>query len=265
MIAKLYSREVKRNFKVLFANWLPGSPIELGDYGIMRGDIFVPMGKLKNDFPEFAGDVIQTELDPTSDHKEFKSGDGIEVRFSPKGSITAGGAPLAKASLEVAFSRENSVFFDAAECRTTRIANKARLGEIVKSLMAQDRWNRKFCVVTEVVQAGRTTIAISSGRDSSISFEADSPAIQNINLADAGIGFSVARERDIGYKLNAPNGLSILIGLCKMKSPFLTPVKNFSPLETLDTLSNGAEVAEEVDTEVSVDELTFGQLLETDL
>src|SRR5690606_21164573 len=121
MIAKLYSREVKRNFKVLFANWLPGSPIELGDYGIMRGDIFVPMGKLKNDFPEVAGDVIQPELDSTREHKEVKSGDGIEVRFSPRGSITAGAALLAKASLEVALSRDNSVLFSPAEGRTTRI------------------------------------------------------------------------------------------------------------------------------------------------
>jgi hypothetical protein len=114
---------------------LPGAPIELGDYGIMDGNIFIHMGKLKNDFEAFAGDVIQLSTDPTKDLMEFKSESGVDVNFMAKGSVNAAGTTLAKAALEIKFSEKDAVFFNAADCTTTRIANKAKVGDILMQML----------------------------------------------------------------------------------------------------------------------------------
>jgi len=131
-IATIYSDAVRRHFKVLFANWEPGAPIELGDYGIMEGNVFVPMGKLKQDFPEFGNDFLHFTPDNSKDNKEFKSSSGVEVSLLPKGALSVQGLELAKATLDIKFSSENMVYFNAMGCTTTRISNKAKLGEALE-------------------------------------------------------------------------------------------------------------------------------------
>jgi len=261
-IASLYSDEVKKNFKVLYANWEPGGPIELGDYGLMDGNIFIPQGKLKNDFPEFAGNVIQITPDPTKDQKEFKSESGVEVNLLSKGSVSESGTTLIKASLEVKFSNKDSIFFNAADCTTTRITNKAKIGEILKQLLKDRKWQKEYCVVTDLVEAGRTIIAISQSNNSGISFEADSPTVEKINLADAGIKINITSERSIGYKVDAAEGLFILFGLCKIKNPFLWWGGDFNPRTLLmtDSMKFKIENAHGITTEQSLDELIFGQM-----
>lgn len=261
-IANLYTDEVKKHFKVLYANWIPGSPIELGDYGIMEGNIFIPVGKLKNDFNEFQGDVIQINADPLKDHNEFISESGVEVSFGAKGSVNSAGTTLAKATLEIKFSNKNSIFFNAAECTTTRITNKAKVGEILKELLKNERWQKEYCVVTDLVKAGKTIVAISQSNNSGISFEADSPAIEKINLGDASVKFNLTSERSIGYKVDAVEGLDLLMGLCKIKNPFLWWGGGFKPKTFMlsDTMKFRIENTAAIKTEDSIDDLIFGQL-----
>ncbi len=261
-IANLYADEVKKHFKVLYANWEPGAPIELGDYGIMDGSIFIPMGKLKNDFPEFNENIIQVSPDPSKDQKEFKSERGVEVNLATKGSINSVGTKLVKAALEIKFSKKNSIFFNAAECTTTRISNKAKIGEILKQLLKTEKWQKEYCVVTDIVKAGKTVIAISQSNNSGISFEADSPTIEKINLADASIEFNLTSEKSIGYKLNAREGLDILIGLCKIKNPFLWWGGDFKPRTSMmpESMKYRIENLPGIKTKDTIDELIFGQM-----
>ncbi len=261
-IANLYTDELKKHFKVLYANWIPGSPLELGDYGILDRNIFIPLGKLKSDFPEFNGNVIQVIADDTKDQAEFKSEGGVEVNLLAKGSLNTAGIPLIKAALEIKFTSENCIFFNAAECTTTRIANKNKIGEILKKLHKDGKWQKKFCVVTDLVQAGKTIIAVSKGNNSGISFEADSPAIEKINLADASIKLNLTSERSIGYKVDAQDGLYILLGLSKIKNVFPWWKDNFSPEKLLMTeaIQYRIENSPEIKTEETAEELAFGQM-----
>lgn len=262
-IADLYADQIKRNFKVFYANWEPGGPVELGDYGIMNGNIFTPVGKLKNDFAEFKGNVIEVADDATKDHKEFKSEGGVQVNMATKGSLSASGTTLAKASLEIKFTKKDSVFFNAAECTTTRISNKVKVGKILKSLLDDDRWEKRYCVVTELVTAGKTLVAISQSNDSAISFEADSPTLERINLTDASIKINLASERSIGYKVDAGEGLIILLGLCKMKNAFpWIDGAEFEPKTFKMTESTMLQIENEpkIKTENNSDELYFGQM-----
>lgn len=220
-LATLYSDAIKKHFKILYANWEPGGPIELGDYGVMEDNIFIPIGKLKDDFQEFSGDAIKVMPDPTKDMKEFKSETGVKVSTNDKGSLSPQGIELLKATLEISFSKKNAIYFNASGCTTTRISNKAKIGEKLKKLREKGKWEKKYCVVTEIVAAERAIIAISQSSDSCISFEADSPAIEKINLADTSIKLNLNTESNIGYKVPAQEGLILLLGFYEIKDRFL--------------------------------------------
>jgi hypothetical protein len=261
--ADLYSDQIKKHFKIFYANWEPGGPIELGQYGILQGNIFIPVGKLEADFPqEFPKNTIQLASDPTKDQKEFKSERGVEVTLNAKGTLNAAGVPLAKAGLEIKFTKEDSIFFNAAECTTTRISNKAKIGETIKTLFKANKWRKEYCVVTDVVTAGKTIIAVSRSSNSAITFEAETPGIEKIDLADASIKLGLKTEKNIGYKVDAKDGLNILIGLCKIKNPFPWNGPVFKPQKMKMTKSMHFRIENEpqIKTEASPDELYFGQL-----
>jgi|GEM_PF-615036 len=254
-MAHLYSDEVKKNFEVLYANWEPGGPVELGDYGFMNGNIFIPHGKLKNDFTEFDGEMIQYSTDTTKDLKEFKSDGGVEVNLVPKGSVNMNGIAVVKACLDIRFSKTDSVYFHAANCTTTRISNKAKIGEVLKQLYKEGKWDNDYYVVTDLVQAGRTIIAISQDKNSGISFEADSPLIEKINMSDAAIKLNISSEKSIGYKVDAAEGLAILLGLCKLRKTFFGGNVSFkgSGLKMTESQQSIIEKDEENDEDMDED------------
>ena len=220
--ANQYANEVKKHFKTLYANWEPGGDLRLGDYGTLEGNVFVPEGNLEEDYPsEFPQNFIIIRKDGTTDHKEFRSESGVDVTFSAKGSLGATGLPLAKATLEVKFGQKDAIFFDAADRTTERISNKAKVGEVVAKLLAKDKWKSKYCVVTDLVSAGRTILAVSQSSNASITIEAASENVAQINLADAGMDLGFTSVRSIGYKVEAKKGLLLLMGLCQYKTGFL--------------------------------------------
>jgi hypothetical protein len=261
-IANLYTDQVKKHFKVLYANWEPGGPIGLGDYGILQKNIFIPMGNLKNDYNEFKGNVIQLTPDPTKDLKEFKSESGVEVNLMAKGSLNPQGVTLAKATLDIKFTLKDTIFFNASGCTTTRIANKAKIGVILKNLLKEHNWKKEYCVVTDLVSVERTIIAISEGESSGIQLEAESPALEKINLADPSIKLSLNTEKNVGYKVAAEEDLNLLIGLCKFKNPFLWWGGEFKPrtLKMTYEMSYAIENAPGIKTEETVDDLIFAQM-----
>jgi len=249
--ANLYANELKKHFRTLYANWEPGTELRLGDYGRLEGNIFVPEGNLEEDFPkEFPQDFIILREDGASDHKEFRSESGVDVTFNAKGSLGTAGVPLGKATLEVKFGHKDAIFFDAAGCTTERISNKAKVGEVITMLYARDKWKSKYCVVTDLVKAGRTILAVSQSANSSITIEASSDKVAQIDLADASMGLGFTSVRSIGYKVEALGGLHLLMGLCQYKPGFLGIGDGFKPRSirsrSAGTKSN-AELASEQD------------------
>jgi hypothetical protein len=228
-IANVYAEAVRKHFKVFYANWEPGVPISLGDYGYLKEDIFVPMGNLVDDFVEFQNNFLKIITDPTKDHKEFKSESGIDVNFLPEGTVNIQGTTLAKALLEIQFSTENAVYFNALGCTTSRISNKVKLGETLETLINKRQWEKRFCVVTDLVVADKAIIAISNSNSSGISFDVSSPLMQQIDIADANVKLNLKTEKNIGYKIPANEGLMLLIGLCKFKSSFMFKFPKFEP------------------------------------
>lgn len=80
-IAKIYTETVYENLKPLHANWEPGRPVQLGDFGVMRDRTFIYLGNIRDQKIEFSA-----RTDPASDHKFFASEGTTDVKFQAKGS-----------------------------------------------------------------------------------------------------------------------------------------------------------------------------------
>lgn len=209
----VYTEAIRDHFKVFYANWPIGEPVKIGDYGIMNGRIFIREGNIIDDY----NIQFQSRIDTTQDHYYFKSTDSVKVEFFPKGSYIQPGMPRIKASMKIDFANEESVFFNAAGIKNHSIESLAKLGETILSMFKQGKWSEKRVIVTQIVQADSTTIIISGKSGASISLDAESEAIPNIDLADASIRISVRVDDGVAFKIITEDGYFPMIGISGIK------------------------------------------------
>jgi hypothetical protein len=255
-IAQIYTESVYDNLKPLYANWDPGRPVQLGDYGTVQDRNFMYLGNVSQ-----LGIAFDKRADPRRDHKYFASKGATDVTFHAKGSAPVGGAVNAKASLQVQFSSEEGVFFNAAQCEYVMVADKVALGvEIMRRLDAGE-WKKQWAIVTDLVNSGSTTIAVSGASSAEIAFEAEGEVPQ-IDLADASLGLAVRKVKNVGYQVVAASGLVPLIGLAKVQPKFWIFGEEFKPLARSLAPDAGpsAEPVDPEETREPVEGLYFGQL-----
>ncbi len=205
----IYTSAAKRQLQNLFANWEPARTVALGDYGVLQGDWFDRLGSVK----EFG--VSWTETTPPAglSHHSFVSSDSVEVSVHGKGA-----APEARAGVEVRFGKAHGVYLDAAGCSYRAIDGKRLLGEALRKVTAFDR---RWAVVTDVLVAKRTIVAISSNSDARVTFEAKAE-VPAFDLADGDVGLSASHRASVGYLVDAERDLTPLIGLCRFQKKFLS-------------------------------------------
>ncbi|WP_290702097.1 hypothetical protein [Lacinutrix sp.] len=261
-IAKVYVNTIKKNQKVLYGVWEPGFPVQLGDYGIMKGNIFTQLGNI-SEFEELKDFNIKIRRDETKDEKSFTSKKGVQFQLNPKAEGTIDGVK-ANASIEVKFSKENAVFFNGAECVFELIENKYQLGQELLKIhkKSKDKWKKEFVLVTDRVITKRALILISTSSDFSITLEADA-SVPVIDLAKASLGLKVSKQKSTGYKVNTEDGIIPLIGLSKIKRPFLFFDKEFKPMVKAYTLEmEDAIIDYKLKPESSDENLQFSQFTE---
>src|SRR5262249_12064403 len=166
-IVDIYTESVYENLKPLYANWEPTKPVALGDFGLVKGRAFLTLGNVSS-----RGIAIDQRSDVRRDQKYFASEGNTEVAFHGKGSVPVSGVINAKATLEVKFSSEKAVFFNAADCAYSMIADKVALGGAVMQQFEAGKWEREWAIVTDLITAGSTTIAVSGSGSGSLTLEA---------------------------------------------------------------------------------------------
>jgi len=256
-IVKIYTDAVYSNLKPLYANWEPGRPVQLGDFGIMSNRTFIYLGNIQD-----LGIAFSERTDPAKDHKFFASQGTVDVRFFAKGNAPVSGVANLNATLEVDFSSQDAVFFNAADCDYTMIDNKVALGKAVMAKYKQGDWKREWAVITDTVKAGATTIAVSGGQTASIVLEATGD-VERINLADASMGLAIKSAKNVGYQVVAEKELTPLYALCKIQSAFMWWGPEFKPLSKAFSdrlLLEAVENSPQIQTEGSDEALYFGQL-----
>ncbi len=210
-ICDIYTKAVYTNLRPLFANWEPGKPIKLGDYGLLKKRTFNYLGNI-NQF----GITFKIRKDNTRHNQKFTAGNSTDVTFIPRGEISPVGIKCIQASLEVDFKNENGVFFNAVECEHNLIENKSDVEKKILKLYEERKWKKNWVVITELIKSKSATILVSGNKFSSILLEA-SNNVQNINLANASLRFKTKYTKNIGYSLITKDSLIPLMSLSKIQ------------------------------------------------
>lgn len=210
-ISDLYVRSVHDNLSPLYSNWEPSRPITIGAVGELRGENFVIEGHL-NDY----GIPFTVGRGKGMDYRTFCTDESAEIQCNPSIAQEATGT---SGRIEICFKRGGCVFFSAAGCTYTTVKKKPALAQAIMQRFESGQWNRRWAVVTDLVEARTAVIAVSGGNSANLGLDVKSQ-VGEVNLGNAALSIRVASEHSIAYKVVADNGLPLLLGLSKIQGLF---------------------------------------------
>lgn len=218
-IHKIYSKEIYNNLKYR-TTWLPGSPINLGAVGLIEDGIFRPITTLDN-----LGMSFDEVIDTDKDTFDYTSSSGVSITFKAAGETNDKFSSISDASAGamIEFSRSGAVVLQLGEVAIHRIADQPKLyKELLNAVVLgdEDKWQRNWVAITEVVQTDSATIIISDSDNSKLELKA-SGSVAPASLVDVSGNLSVAAESQVSTKIIAKSGLSPLYRAVRVKKKFL--------------------------------------------
>lgn len=240
-VATAYCKQIRQGLR-RHAAFPPDLPVALGDFGRLHDHVFERLGSVHQLGLTF--DVVQGT---GKSSYSFKSQGGVDVSLIAKGEVGPGGAPVARAGLDLQFSKADAVFFAASGVTVKVIDNLRTLEERLIELLDEGRWEADFYVVTELSVAARTTAVAASSADSSIRLEASNPSLDVIHLGDASLELQVKRSRNTGLEIITEAGHTPLMQLARLRGLFRQRLQAESALS--DTAVGGGRRMRLVDEE----------------
>ncbi len=215
-----YTDEMNRKFGYM-ATWLPGIPLKLGDIGVIHDNVFSRVAGL-DDFN------IQFEIrqDETPEDLEYSSKGSVSVTTKLSGAVTPPGSSLGNldAGFIVEFSGQNSILFKANNTKTNLIKNTIKLGEDILKLYQDGKWNKKWVVITELVEAQTATILISNSKDAKIELKANANInLPKLDIADAKLDLGYTSSKGMDTKIISQSGLSPLFKVKGIRTSIFLP------------------------------------------
>lgn len=213
---KKYARELRDAFGY-WANWLPGTPLALGDVGLLKGNVFTRISNLQE-----LGIAFDVQQDPTKSEIEYSSEGAISITTKASGTVAPQGSALGEvdAGITVKFSKENAVYIKANGTSSPSIIDQISLGKTLIEHYKQGKWDMNWVVVTEVMNAESATVLISSSSDSKIEVKAKGKVeAAKLDIADAGLGFELMFSKDLSTRI-ITQALVPLFRAAKIKRKF---------------------------------------------
>lgn len=205
--AKVFSDALSAQFKTLYGV-LADNPVGLGDFGSFSDGVFSRQGNIRD---------LGISFTPVSGQGESEynttNASNLTVKSEAAGTLSIQGNSVTP-KLTVEFERDDTVFFNAAGCSHSAISDINALGPRLEDLQ-DGKWAKNYVVITHVVNAAAVTIAISSGRNAKVSFEAQGE-VKQIDLKDASLKLEVGDQSSIGYRQATTRGTP-LIGLHELQ------------------------------------------------
>lgn len=220
--SKNYTRELYKQFQYIPA-WLPSTPYELGDIGLLRGKEFTKIGNLSDQKFKLKFDI---EYDTTKSQIEHSSKGAVTISTKASGTTAPQGSTLGKidAGITVEFSKENAILFKAKGILNHTIKDQIHLGDEILKLYAAGKWDKDYVIITELVVADSATILISSSKNGKIELKANGNAqAGSIDIADANFNFSSTFTKDLSTNIIADNGLTPLFKVAKVRNRIFAP------------------------------------------
>lgn len=230
-----YTDDLKKRFGY-YATWLPGVPLMLGDVGILKDKVFTRIASLE-DF-QIAFDIRE---DNTPDDLEYSSKGEVQLTTKASGAIAPTGSSLTDldAGFIVEFGKKNSILFKANGAKNNMIENTKKMGETILRLYKEGKWNKKWVVVTELVEAESATILISNSKNAKIELKANANAnAPGLDIADAKFEFGASLYKGLDTKIVAQEGLTPLFKVQGIKTRwFLPPVFRSKGVKAMDLIT----------------------------
>ena len=230
-----YTDEMKKKFGY-YATWNPGVPLDLGDIGTFKDNVFTRLSNLKEIGIEF-----EIRPDETKTPLEHNSQGSVSVTTKLSGTAAPQGSVLTNldAGIIVEFSKENSTMFKSNNTSTSTIKDGIKLGNQVLALYRAGKWNKNWAIVTELVEAENATIIISNTSNSKIELKAnaniDAPTF---DIADAEFKFSTQFSRGLETKIISAEGLTPLFKIMGLKTRiFLPPIFTSKNVQAFDLVT----------------------------
>lgn len=201
-VHKLYAEDVYESLGYR-PTWLPGTPVALGNVGVIEDGIFRSVTNLTQ-----LGIPFEIKVDTERDAIDFASKKGVSLSFKAGGEVNGKFRAIttAEAGALIEFSREGAVAMQLRDVSFNRIVDQHALANaLLKSLAVADeskQWQRNWVVVAEVARASRATIVISGSGNSRLELKASGSAAP-VSLADLTAALSVATESEISTKVIA--------------------------------------------------------------
>src|SRR5215813_392634 len=187
-LPNIYTKEIYKRFRYL-ANWLPNSPLEVGDIGVLRQDHFEYVTTLSS-----LGIVYELRFSEQSIDLTYTSDGCVEINFDVQGESDSSLQVVngVTALVRVSFSKENSTLFAARGCRSVQVTDINELGSKIIEVQEREEWMRNWCVVTETLIAESATVILSKSRTAELEMASEGQIGQQlIHLADTSAGLKL--------------------------------------------------------------------------
>jgi hypothetical protein len=213
-----YTEELRNKFGYL-ATWIPNTQLRLGDIGILKRDRFEYYSNLNE-----LGIPFSIRNSNEASDFEYSSKGSVEINFKAAGNAPALGQVLTTddAGISVIFNRENAIMFIGHNCRTDYIENLEKLGSAILDRYKGGKWNKDYVIITELVNAGTTTIIISNSTNARADFRVDRNSKEmSLSIADISGNVSITNSSGIDTKIIAAGQLTPLFRASGLRRRFL--------------------------------------------
>ena len=239
--SRKYTNELYKQFKYL-ATWLPGTPMELGDIGVLNGKEYTKLANLAD-----LGIKFDIENDDSKADIEHSSKGSVSLTTKASGTASPEGSSLGEidAGITVNFSKENAILFKANGTTNPAIQNQIILGDAILKLYKEGKWDKDWVVITELVKATSATILISSSKSGKIELKAKGSAkAGSLDIADVDAGLELSYSKDLATKIIAEKGLTPPFKASKVKTRiFKSPIFKTTETYSVELMSeNGKSI-----------------------
>jgi len=208
------------------ATWEPGRNMVPGTIGRLdKEGRFVKLKKLRDlhIIPEIETDNSNStrEMDRTSSDKV-----NISVKLSGSAPLPGSMLSLKDTGFNISFKGERGIVFKISGYSTDEIVNLGTVEEKVISLYKNDKWDKSWLIVTQVIRAKSATIIISSGESASLELKAKAKVGSGaVKLTDAALGLKVTNQSGETTRILAEQNITPLYQVMGLEHPWFSSHK----------------------------------------